>query len=124
MNRTGLNARISITLLALSWAAPGLAQNTNSGDIRGTVTDSTGAVVPGATVTILNTETGVAKELVSNNDGIYDAVSIIPGRYKITFAKEGFGKLVRDGIDLRVGVITVDSSLTVGASSQEVDISA
>ncbi|MGI8990932.1 MAG: carboxypeptidase regulatory-like domain-containing protein, partial [Bryobacteraceae bacterium] len=115
---------VSSAFLLISTAHFSLAQNTNSGDIRGTVTDSTGAVIPGASVSILDTDTGVSKELVTNNDGIYDAVSILPGKYRITFSKEGFGKLVRDGIDLRVGVITIDGTLNVGAASQEVNISA
>src|SRR5712671_1574476 len=94
-------------------AGSGLAQNTNSGDFRGTVTDSTGAVIPGVKVTILNTQTGVTKELTTNSAGIYDAVSILPGTYRLTFTKEGFEKLVRDGINLEVGALTVDAQLTV-----------
>lgn len=111
-----------ITVLYL--AVCGLAQNTNSGDIRGTVTDSSGAVVPGAKVTILNTNTGVTKELVTNGAGIYDAVSILPGNYKITFSKEGFQQLVRAGINLEVGALTVDAQLTVGAAAQQIEVSA
>ena len=111
-------------LLIICMAGFGLAQNTNSGDIRGTVTDTSGAVVPGVTVKLLNIDTGVAKELVTNSVGLYDAVSILPGRYKITFAKEGFGTVVRDGIILDVGAISVDVQLTVGVSQQEVVVTA
>src|SRR5437016_3247064 len=93
---------LSVILLFSCIAGFGLAQNTNSGDIRGTVTDATGAVIPGAAVTILNVETGVAKSLITNQAGLYDAVSILPGRYRITFNKEGFDKLVRDGVNLGV----------------------
>jgi hypothetical protein len=56
-------------------AVAGLAQSTNSSDLRGTVTDSTGAVIPGARVTIINTETGVTTDLTTNDAGIYDSVS-------------------------------------------------
>lgn len=100
-------SKLPIAALAvLLWTAgTGLAQNTNSGDIRGTVTDATGAVVPGVAVTLLNTDTGVTKDLVTNSAGLYDAVSILPGHYTITFAKEGFDKLVRSGINLEVGAI-------------------
>src|ERR1039457_5459164 len=111
-------------LLIICMAGFGLAQNTNSGDIRGTVTDTSGAVVPGVTVKLLNIDTGVAKELVTNSVGLYDAVSILPGRYKITFAKEGFGKVVRDGIVLEVGAISVDAQLAVGTTTQEVNVTA
>ena len=86
-----------IAAVSLCIAAAGFAQSTNSSDLRGTVTDSTGAVIPGATVTIVNTETGVTTNLTTNNAGIYDSVSIRPGKYRITISKEGFQKLVRDG---------------------------
>jgi hypothetical protein len=100
----------------------GFAQNTGSGDIRGTVTDATGATIAGVSVTLLNTDTGVSKELVTNSSGLYDAVSIVPGKYSITFAKDGFQKLQRTGIDLQVGAISVDAQLSVGAAQQQVQV--
>jgi len=102
--------------------AVSFAQNTNSGDIRGTVTDATGAVIPDVKVTIVNTQTGVARELTSNEAGIYDAVSILPGTYRITFSKDGFDTLVRSGITLEVGAVTVDARLAVGATQQQVQV--
>src|SRR5579862_617687 len=94
-------------------AVAGLAQSTNSSDLRGTVTDSTGSTIPGAKVTIVNTETGVTTELTTNAAGIYDSVSIRTGRYRVTFSKEGFEKLVREGVTLDVGVLSLDAQLTV-----------
>jgi hypothetical protein len=55
----------------------GFGQNTNSAEIRGTVTDPSGAVVPNVSVNIKNIDTGVARDITTNNDGIYDAVSIL-----------------------------------------------
>lgn len=100
------------------------AQAVNAGEIRGTVTDPSGAVIPGVSVTILNTQTGVRTEAVTNDAGIYDALSILPGSYTITFGKEGFSRLVRQGIDLRIQVITVNAQLAVGTSSQSVEVNA
>lgn len=100
------------------------AQAVNSGEIRGTVTDPSGAVVPGVSVTILNTQTGVKTDVVTNEAGLYDALSLLPGSYSITFHKEGFNTLVRQGIDLQVRVITVNEQLAVGATSQSVEVSA
>lgn len=111
------------SLLALAPQA-GFTQNTNSSEVRGTVTDPSGAVVPGVTVTVLNTDTGVSKDVTTNDAGIYDAVSILPGRYELTFSKPGFEKLLRKGIDLNVGLSTVDAQLTVGAAQQEVSVTA
>ncbi len=64
------------------------------------------------------------KELTTNGAGIYDAVSILPGHYQITFSKPGFEKLVRSGVDLEVGTTTVDGQLTVGATQTEVRVTA
>jgi Carboxypeptidase regulatory-like domain len=103
----------------------GFAQSTNSGEIRGTVTDPTGAAVPNAKVTVLNVDTGVSIDYSTNAAGLYDTVSILPGRYRVTFSKEGFSTLVRDGITLEVGApVTVDARLNVGVAQQQVQVEA
>lgn len=96
------------------------AQSTNSGDIRGTVTDPSGAVIPGVKVTILNVDTGVSKEFVTNNDGIYDTSSIVTGNYKVTFSKDGFEELIRGPITVQVGFMTVNGQMKVGSATQSV----
>jgi hypothetical protein len=108
--------------LLLGMAQVGLAQNTNSSDIRGTVTDASGAVVPGVTVTVKNNDTGVVREFVTNSDGLYDTNSILPGNYTISFSKEGFQKLVRGPIALEVGLVTINGDLKVGSSSQVLEV--
>ncbi|MBV9669567.1 MAG: TonB-dependent receptor, partial [Acidobacteriales bacterium] len=100
------------------------AQNSNSGEIRGTVTDASGAAVPAVQVTILNTDTGVTRDLTTNDSGVYDAVSILPGNYQLTFNKPGFEKLVRSGVNLTANPITIDARLSVGAAQQEVQVTA
>jgi Carboxypeptidase regulatory-like domain len=99
------------------------AQNTNSVDIRGTVTDASNAVVPGVEVTVTNDDTGVSKSFVTNGEGIYDTVSTLPGNYTITFAKDGFEKLVHGPVTLQVGVATVDGVLNVGSANQQITVS-
>jgi len=107
----------------LCLAGLGLAQSTNSGDIRGTVTDPTGARVPNAKVTVLNVDTGVSRDYYTNIDGLYDTVSILAGRYSVTFSREGFSTLVRDGITLEVGApLVVDGQLAVGTAQQKVEV--
>src|SRR5260370_18350461 len=108
--------------LLLSVAHVGLAQNTNSSDIRGTVTDLSGAVLPGATVTVKNNDTGVVREFVSNSDGLYDTNSILPGNYTVSFTKDGFQKLVRGPFALQVGLVAVNAEMKVGSSTQVVEV--
>jgi hypothetical protein len=104
--------------------APAYAQNRNAGEIRGTITDSSGARVPDATVTITNTSTGVTTEVVSGSTGVYDAPSVEPGNYEVAVSKAGFKKFVRSGIVLHVEAITVDAVLEVGTFAQEVTVTA
>lgn len=107
-------------VLLVCCAGACFAQSTNSGDIRGTVTDPSGAVIPGVRVTALNVQTGVAKSFVTNGDGLYDTSSIVTGDYKLTFERSGFETLVRGPITVIVGDTTVNAQLKVGSSSQRV----
>jgi hypothetical protein len=100
------------------------AQNRNAGEIRGTITDSSGARVPGTTVKITETMTGVTHQVTSDAAGTYDANYLEPGTYKLTFEKPGFGALVRTGIELHVQIITINAQLRVGASTQTVSVTA
>jgi hypothetical protein len=103
-------------------SASAFSQSTNSGDIRGTVTDASGAVLPGVAVTVSNLDTGATKDLVTNGDGLYDTASILPGNYRVTFTKQGFDKFIRGPITLQVGIITVNAELKVGQSTQVVEV--
>ncbi len=114
----------SVICVLICAASLGFSQSTNSGDIRGTVTDPTGAVVPEVTVTVTNVNTGVSHDYITNDAGLYDTASILPGNYTVTFTKEGFQKLVREHITLQVGIITVDGPLKIGATSQQVVVEA
>src|SRR5882724_4919758 len=101
-------SQASVRILALSttllWVMSlALAQNTNSGEIRGTVTDPSGASIPNAKVTAFNLDTGISLDYYTNGAGLYDTVSILPGRYRITVSSQGFNTLVRDGIIVVVG---------------------
>lgn len=98
------------------------AQSINSGDIRGSVTDPSGALVPGVTVTVVNVDTGVSKDYTTNQDGLFDTSSIVAGNYQLTFTKPGFEQLIRGPITLQVGYTTVNAQLKVGATSTQVTV--
>ncbi|HZR31718.1 MAG TPA: carboxypeptidase-like regulatory domain-containing protein [Terriglobales bacterium] len=83
---------VLLTVLALvSFVSLLSAQTTvGTGSIVGTVTDPSGAVVPGARVTITNTATGQNIETVSNNSGAFNSGALAPGNYKVQVAAKGF----------------------------------
>ena len=97
-------------------------QAVNAGDIRGTVTDTTGALIPDVNVTVTNLDTGVVKTLTTNHDGLYDTSSIVVGTYSVRFEKAGFKTFDRSGVTLQVGFSTVNAKLTVGAATETVEV--
>jgi hypothetical protein len=109
---------------AISLAPLGRAQNANTGEIKGSVADPSGAVVPGAAVSIKNIQTGSVTAVTTNGSGLYDVPFLTPGNYTITFSNPGFRNTVREGIVLEVETIEIDAALQVGSSSQEVVVNA
>src|SRR5579859_2196581 len=107
-------------LLAIVTAA--FAQSRNTGEIRGSVTDSTGAALPGAAVTLRNLDTGEVKAFTTNGQGIYDTVSTPAGNYSISFTANGFKKLVREPVVLQVAEISENASLEVGQATETVNV--
>jgi hypothetical protein len=109
--------------LLLAVVSPVLAQ-TDRGTIEGLITDQSGAVIPGASVQVIQTETNTAQDYTTNNDGLYFAPNLPLGTYKVVVKKEGFSALVRDNIQVRPNVkVRADMSLTPGTVQQEVTVS-
>src|SRR5260370_8462091 len=73
------------------------------GRILGTVTDQSGGVISGATVTVVDTERGVTKTLTSNDAGEYNAPNLTPGNYKVRAESKGFKTIERASIVLEGG---------------------
>jgi Carboxypeptidase regulatory-like domain len=103
---------------------PGRAQNTNTGEIKGIVTDPSGAVVPNVAVTLTNVHTGVSTATTTNGSGLYDVPSLLPGLYNISFRANGFETFEQQGIVVEVQTIGVNARLKVGSASQEVTVTA
>ncbi len=96
---------------------------TGTSNITGSVTDSTGAVVPGATVTATNEATGVKSTQTTNDSGVYAFSSLPVGNYSITVEKQGFKALVKTNNALEVGTpLTVDMVLEVGSVEEKVTV--
>jgi len=85
--------------LAFAGVVPAAAQ-TVTGTMQGTVTDSSGAVLPGSTITIRNGETGARREVVTNAVGFYSAPYLPIGRYTVTARLDGFQTVVREGVQV------------------------
>ena len=95
----------------------------NRATITGTVTDSTGAVVPNVEITVTNLGTNVPTKTVSNQEGIYVVPNLFPGRYSVVFKKEGFEILSHPAITLEsTQVARIDGELKVGSLSQSVTV--
>ncbi len=95
------------------------------GTLAGTVTDQSGALVPGVRVTARNTQTGVEVSTRTNTEGLYRIPYLHPGTYDVSAEAEGFKKARVTGVNLTVGLTaTVDVALEVGAVQNEVTITA
>jgi len=122
MSRTGFGALLSVVVLIL---APAMAAQQTNGTIQGTVSDSAGAVVAGASVTIVNDGTGYTRTETSGADGIYAFPDLSPGRYHVKVTKEGFRTEEQQGIELHVGsAVVINVKLTVGTISEVMKVEA
>jgi hypothetical protein len=91
--------------------------------ITGRVTDQTGAVVPGVTVTIVQSGTNFRYVAVTNEEGIYRVPSLSPGTYTVTFEGKGFKRAVNENVELRTGdVLAVDAVMQVGNVSESIQV--
>lgn len=112
-------ACIATLLSTMSWAQEA------RGSISGRVTDTSGAVVPGAQVTVTNTATNETRRLTTNETGYYEANFLDPSTYAVGVEAQGFKKFRRTGLELNVGArIDIPVSLEVGGVTETVEVSA
>ncbi len=127
MNRAwSLAFRSFLTLFVLCAVCPGVLAQTTSAAIHGTVTDATGAVIPGASVAALNTSTGIVTKTVSDGSGYYIFPQLqLGGPYTVTVTKPGFESSRLVGIMLHVNDnLFENATLQTGSVSQTVRVSA
>jgi hypothetical protein len=83
------------------WAMPApVRAQTVTGTVQGTITDQTGAVIPGVTVTLRNADTGQERIVTTNDDGAYSAPFLPLGRYNVTASISNFGRVTRENIEV------------------------
>jgi hypothetical protein len=114
------------SFLALVVALPlSLFAQEYRGSVTGTVTDPTGAIVGGAKVTVIQTQTGARVETVSDSAGQYIAPFLSPGDYDVTVRVAGFKEFARKGVHIGAGdKVAVDAMLSVGDTSLTVEVTA
>lgn len=101
-----------------------LLAQTDRGTIRGTVQDSTGASIPGVTVTATNIDTGVRNTAVSSDSGAYNLPNLRAGNYTVSAEAKGFKKLLRENVRVEVlGTVGLDLPMAVGEVTESVTVS-
>src|SRR5213083_2801399 len=119
-----LHASVILLIFALPVLRTVYAQSAR-GTITGIVKDPSGAVVPGADISIVEKASGVVTQATSTEAGVYRAPYVPPGKYKISASLAGFKTAVADNVDVLVGqTVTVDFALEVGQVTEQVTVSA
>src|SRR4030095_11122442 len=117
-----MTTRVALAFLLSSlFFANAFAQTTNA-TLGGTVSDSTGALIPGVTITATNTQTGIVNTAVTNEAGTYQFASLQNGRYNVRAELPGFQSQARNDFDLGVSQqVRLNFVLQVGNVAQSVD---
>src|SRR2546422_4817393 len=127
VRRTGISVfgRFVTAIVALIALGTCLSfAQTSTATILGTVKDASGALVPGVSITVKHTESGLTRSVVSGERGAYTVPLLPVGAYEITTTMPGFKQVVRSGINLVVGQeAVVDLTLEVGAAAEQVTVS-
>ena len=110
----------ALTVMLFSFA---LFSQANYGRILGIVTDQTGGVISGATVTVIDTQRGAARTLMTDQAGEYNAPTLIPGTYTVRVEAQGFKKLERQNVEVEVGKdVRVDVTVQPGEQNQTITV--
>jgi hypothetical protein len=127
MKQTSLRKAFAVVCLcaAILAAVPhqGKAQTGTTARVTGTVTDQSGAVLPGATVTIREADTNATRTLTTLDNGDYALTQLTPGKYNLTVDKQGFESYQQTGIVLVIGqVAEINVQMQVGSQAQRVTV--
>jgi carboxypeptidase family protein len=115
--------KLSVALAALF--AAGASSQTQLATVSGTITDPTGAVVPGVSVTIVSQGTGLKRRALTDAGGEYCFAGLSIGNYSLRIERPGFQSQVREGVGLNSAAeVTINSQLAIGDLSQQTTVSA
>src|SRR5262245_33528496 len=112
-------------LLMSAITTPGLAQIGGTGSIQGVITDETGAVIPGATVTATNVATGLKTTRQTTAAGLYVLTPLPPGEYKVSVSATGFRALEQEKVIVdALSAVGLNLTMQVGATTETVTVNA
>src|ERR1700751_4813092 len=117
--------RLTLVIIAVACLPAGLQAQTTNGIVTGVVTDSAGAGVPGAQVSVSNRDTGQERTALSDASGLYVVPQLAPGVYMLTAMKQGFASVKQNNIQLLVNQsLTIDVKFLIASTSQTVEVNA
>ncbi|MGB2714580.1 MAG: carboxypeptidase regulatory-like domain-containing protein [Vicinamibacterales bacterium] len=112
-------------LIVVLLTAAGASAQDFRGAVTGRVTDQSGGVLPGVTVTVTNKETNVSSDTVTNETGTYSLLYLQPGTYTVSAELQGFKKMSRENVEVRLGDrLELDFRLEVGRLEEVVTVAA
>lgn len=121
---TAVRILVVLTFIAPLPTRPAVAQG-STGGFYGVVTDDTGSVVPGATVTITNLRTSLQRVIITDESGHYVAPLLPPGEYQVAVELSGFRRAVRERVTMQVNQeVRADFRLSIGAVAEQVEVTA
>ncbi len=124
MYRSAVRLRTASLAVSVLFLAV-MAQAQYRTSIQGTVTDTTGAVIPGANLTLINPATGEKQVRVSNNDGVYNFNALAAARFRLEVERDGFEKKIIDNLQLiPEQANAVNVQLSVGAQATTINVNA
>src|SRR5215472_17744309 len=113
-----------IPFLLVSWAGAN-AQLSGKGQINGTVTDNSGAAIPGAQIVVKSKQTNLSTNTTTTSSGDFSLPTLDPGDYTVTVTANGFQRLVQENVHVNaLETQTLNPKMTVGATSEEVTVTA
>lgn len=117
--------RLNHLIIALSVCFGAVSAFAQTAQITGRVIDSTGAVMPGTSITVKNVATGVDRKVTTNENGYYTVPLLLPGQYRVTVEQKGFKPIVRSGVVLEVDQrAELNFTMEVGGVAEQIEVTA
>jgi carboxypeptidase family protein/TonB-dependent receptor-like protein len=124
VSRTIISSLV-IGLVILGYGVSSASAQVLYGSVVGTVTDQVGAVVPGATIKVTNTATGLTRQVTADSTGSYSLTNLLEGDYELAVSASGFKPLTQKGVNVRINNVShIDLKLEVGGVSETVTVDA